>query len=247
MPIHNIYKPLGWSPLDAVSEFRKRFPEHKDAPITYAGRLDPMAEGVLILLSGEERFEKPAFQKLNKTYKATFLFGVSSDTYDSLGLVTRSKITQVVSSDQITDTLLGTHNLPFPPYSSYRIKGKPLHYWALQGKLDEVEIPEKEMTVLNISHVKISKRSIDEIKQDVFNRIDQVKGDFRQDQIIEQWGQLEVNKTLSLAHCMLTVTSGTYIRSLAHEMGHSLGGGALLLSLMRTSVGEYEVEDSVRF
>jgi tRNA pseudouridine55 synthase len=40
------------------------------------------------------------------------------------------------------------------------------------------------------------------------------------------------------------VSSGTYIRSLAHEMGQKLGCGAHLASLRRSSVAEFTIEDA---
>jgi len=40
------------------------------------------------------------------------------------------------------------------------------------------------------------------------------------------------------------VASGTYIRSVAHEMGQKLGCGAHLASLRRTSVAEFAIEDA---
>jgi tRNA pseudouridine55 synthase len=41
------------------------------------------------------------------------------------------------------------------------------------------------------------------------------------------------------------VSSGTYIRSLARDMGRKLGCGAYLHNLRRIKIGKYKVEDSV--
>ena len=41
------------------------------------------------------------------------------------------------------------------------------------------------------------------------------------------------------------VSSGTYIRSLAHDLGDSLGTGAYLTELRRTRVGEYSLDDAI--
>lgn len=41
-----------------------------------------------------------------------------------------------------------------------------------------------------------------------------------------------------------SVSSGTYIRSLAEDIGKELGTGAYLADLTRTSVGEYDLEDA---
>src|SRR5690606_13216151 len=39
-------------------------------------------------------------------------------------------------------------------------------------------------------------------------------------------------------------TSGTYVRSLVHELGQKLGCGAILTELRRTDVGFFGIEDS---
>ncbi|MBT4856690.1 hypothetical protein HON52_00700 [Candidatus Uhrbacteria bacterium] len=246
MPIHNIYKPLGWSSLDVITEFQKRFPEYIEVPMTFAGRLDPMAEGVMILLSGEDRYSKDEFQNLDKTYKAEFLFGFTSDTYDCLGLVERSGVVPNINEEQVSDRLMGLHKLEFPPYSSYRVKGKPLHHWANEGKLDEIDIPIKKMSVMKISDVEIYKDRIENVRGDVLDRIIKVRGNFRQDKIIKRWNKLTTDNDLTLAQCTIEVTSGTYIRALAHKMGQNYGCGAVLYSLKRTTVGNHKVEDSLR-
>ena len=54
----NIYKKAGETPLEAINRFRAANPEYRNVKITYAGRLDPLAEGVLILLAGDAVYEK---------------------------------------------------------------------------------------------------------------------------------------------------------------------------------------------
>lgn len=43
----------------------------------------------------------------------------------------------------------------------------------------------------------------------------------------------------------MTCSSGTYVRSVAHDMGQRLGCGAFLENLCRTSVGELQITDAV--
>ncbi len=49
-----------------------------------------------------------------------------------------------------------------------------------------------------------------------------------------------------LAGFQADVTAGTYIRSLAHELGQKLGNGAHLASLRRTRAGEFDIGQAVR-
>ena len=43
----------------------------------------------------------------------------------------------------------------------------------------------------------------------------------------------------------MCVSKGTYIRSLAHDIGQKLGSGAFLSALRRTRIGEYRVEQAL--
>jgi tRNA pseudouridine55 synthase len=49
-----------------------------------------------------------------------------------------------------------------------------------------------------------------------------------------------------LARFVIECASGTYIRSLAHEMGAQLGCGAHLAEIVRTAVGEFTLDQAVR-
>ncbi len=245
MAVHNFYKPLGGSPLDCIKQLKRLHPELMDAPMTYAGRLDPMAEGVIVFLSGEDRHRKEEFQNLPKTYQATFLFGLSSDTYDALGVIQQGNHAPKEKIENVLNDLTGSHSLPFPPFSSYKIKGKPLHWWALENKLSEIDIPLKEMVVTHQSEPIPKTQTLSRIRAEALQRIQLVKGNFRQSQVTQSWNDLNSPTELyTTASITLEVTSGTYIRSLAQMMGTQLTCGALLLSLKRTAVANYAIKDS---
>lgn len=48
-----------------------------------------------------------------------------------------------------------------------------------------------------------------------------------------------------LVHFRIVCSTGTYIRSLAHDLGQQLGCGAYLSALRRTRIGEFKVEDAI--
>lgn len=50
----------------------------------------------------------------------------------------------------------------------------------------------------------------------------------------------------NLARFVIECSSGTYIRSLAHEMGQQLGCGAHLAEIKRTAVGEFSIEQAIK-
>jgi len=50
---------------------------------------------------------------------------------------------------------------------------------------------------------------------------------------------------LNLATCTFSVSSGTYIRTLAHDIGKKLGHGAYLEELKRTTIGGFKLKDAI--
>jgi hypothetical protein len=81
-----LYKKIAETPLQALKRLRRRRPELADARLSYAGRLDPMACGILPVLVGEENDRRENFLGRDKTYVFTVLFGVATDTFDLLGI-----------------------------------------------------------------------------------------------------------------------------------------------------------------
>lgn len=55
-----------------------------------------------------------------------------------------------------------------------------------------------------------------------------------------EWTRVEMPEADFLVRC----SKGTYIRSLAHDMGKAVGSGAYLSRLVRTRIGEYRLEDA---
>ena len=53
--------------------------------------------------------------------------------------------------------------------------------------------------------------------------------------------------TEPVGHFRVACTKGTYVRSLAHELGQKLGCGAHLANLRRVSAGKFDVADAIEF
>ncbi|HDQ16562.1 MAG TPA: hypothetical protein ENN31_00340, partial [Candidatus Vogelbacteria bacterium] len=84
----NIYKPQGLTPKETLNLLRLERPDLVEEPLSYAGRLDPLAEGVLPVLVGkEENQNREKYLKMDKKYLARFIFGFSTDTGDIMGLI----------------------------------------------------------------------------------------------------------------------------------------------------------------
>jgi tRNA U55 pseudouridine synthase TruB len=78
----------------------------------------------------------------------------------------------------------------------------------------------------------------------VIDRVGLVQGDFRQEEICTAWRNcLTDDRYFPLVSLDIRCGSGTYIRSLAHEIGRRLGCGAVLAGLRRVRVGSWHVND----
>ncbi|MEK7644745.1 MAG: hypothetical protein AAB391_00265 [Patescibacteria group bacterium] len=255
-----INKKLGETPLKCLERFcaeraavgKVAFADARSMPFTYAGRLDPMAEGLLVVLAGEECKQKEKYLGLDKVYETEFLLGVETDTHDVLGMVQDSALaatsqqssnTSLEQFETVLRTFLGKRIQVYPAYSSKPHKGRPLFELARAGELPtEGEMPSREVEIYQIEVLGERIVTADELEQQILERIALVKGDFRQPEIAVRWRQFfQTNhdrnfQVLSLRiHC----SSGTYIRSLAQEIGKRLGTGAIAFSIKRTQVGDF--------
>ena len=259
-----LYKKAGFTPFDCINILKKEDPSLQFLPMTYAGRLDPLAEGVLLILVGEECKKKDEYLNLEKVYEIEILFGFATDTYDVMGKIIKTKelfdflwsgsssslirgpekLNNFEVLGNIVKNFIGKIKQKYPPYSSRPVNGKPLFEWAREGKLDEIEIPTHDVFVESIDIIGESFINGENLLKDIKEKISKVEGDFRQEEIILGWQKvLEGKKEEEYPVIKLRIScgSGVYMRSIAHEIGEKLGIPALTLKIVRTKVGEYTI------
>ncbi|QQS44288.1 hypothetical protein IPM65_01675 [Candidatus Roizmanbacteria bacterium] len=247
-----LYKPVGKTPLDMIRLLRRHYPQWRDTALGYAGRLDPMAEGLLLILADDENNKRKTYERLEKEYEFEVLFGITTDTYDPLGIV--QSFEEIPSNIEeafrkYAPAIIGKHVQPYPPYSSARVNGKPLFYWARLNKLQDIRIPEKIIEISDFQIKNIKYLQLKDIYNRIMERIDLVHGDFRQEEITKTWNKAYAEyaeKQCMIAACRIVCSSGTYVRSLAHLIGKNLGTGALALSIKRTRIGNFELGDALK-
>ncbi len=245
-----VYKPVGISPYDLIKELKEKYPKIKDKKMAYAGKLDPIAEGVVLLVIEEElkRFKK--YLNLDKEYEGEILFGFSSDTYDILGMPEKKESdVEIEKVKEALKDLVGDFTFTIPPFSSYEIKKKPLFWWALNNKLEEITLPQKKAKIYSLDIIETRRIEKKELKKEINTKITKVKGDFRQKEIKDKWNDIfkEEDKTdYLLVKIKVSCSSGCYVRSIAHEVGNTLNSGGVLFHLKRNKVGEYDITNSLR-
>lgn len=251
----NISKSIGETPLEALERVRGEYifsaqSENdeklvnfwRSVPMTYAGRLDPMAEGELLILIGDECKHKEKYLGLDKEYEVDIAFGIETDSYDMLGIPKMSD--NSVSHHEIELLDLSKYvkkfSQEYPPFSSKTVKGKQLHALAREDALPD-EMPRKEVEIYSLQKLKTYSITGNELLVKVLSSIKKVKGDFRQQEIMTAWRNLLENSHYSgrefqVMSARVNCSSGTYMRSLAHQMGKDSRSSAFALRIRRTKI-----------
>jgi tRNA pseudouridine55 synthase len=202
--ILNIHKPVGLTSFDVVARIKRWSKQRRTG---HAGTLDPQASGVLPVCLGQAtRIIEYLFNE-TKTYRAQVVLGISTDSFDSAGQVTRTADASGINREMVSSALerfRGTILQKPPMYSALKFHGQPLYKLARSGI--EVDLPPRPAVIHSLE--------------------------------ITDWQPPVV--TLEVV-----CGKGTYIRSLAHDLGESLGCGASLQSLVRLQVGPFSLQDAL--
>ena len=241
MPVF-IEKKIGETPKEIIDRYKK---DNKDVvKASYAGRLDPMANGLMILLINSECKQQDKYLKLSKTYEFDILFGFKTDTYDVLGKLISYNL---VKPDLVNNLEIKSYARKFtqkyPPYSSIVVNKQPLWWWSKNNKLHEIEIPEKEVEIFSIREIKepnvLSQDSLETIIKQMINSLSPENFEkFRAPEILDIWAKFfKENEVMPLIKSYrANVSSGTYIRGLTNQIGDDLGCGAIALNIKRIEI-----------
>jgi tRNA pseudouridine55 synthase len=249
MPL-NVYKRLGETPLQTLDRFRENHKEYVDSTLSYIGRLDPLAEGAMLVLVGDENKERSKYLELEKEYEFKILFGFSTDTGDVLGLCVEDELSSVLMNDvkKAVNRFMGKIKMEYPAYSSKTVGGIALFEYARNGNISKIKIPEKEVEIYNIAVVDFKQIGLVDLKNEIISKISKVRGDFRQDEIIKRWNEIldkYRGRFFNVASVKVSCSSGTYMRTLAYKIGQYIGSSSLALSIKRTKIGLYLAIDSI--
>jgi tRNA pseudouridine55 synthase len=246
-------KALGETPLQTLERFRASDTSLLNVSLTYAGRLDPMATGKLLILIGEECKRKDSYTKLDKEYEFEVLLGIESDTGDVLGmpkLFSSQNMPAKFDMKKISASFVGDATFPYPKYSSKTVEGKALFQHVHDGTLEDIEVPTTTTTIYGLQYLGQRVVTGDEVLTEVLQKIKTLKvnsdparlgSDFRKDEIALKWQALQgLNEAkFIIARFSTIVSSGTYIRSLAPAIAKKCGTRGLAFSIHRSVIGRY--------
>jgi tRNA pseudouridine55 synthase len=199
-------KPGGMTSHDVIARLRRVIGE---SSMGHLGTLDPMATGVLPILTGKFTRLAQYFGPMPKSYTGVIRFGFATDTYDAEGKPSSEPAVTVPDRTQVVATAAafqGELDQVPPPFSAKKVDGQPAYRAARQGR--QVELRAVRVTVEEFE-------------------IGGMRGDS--------------------VEFRMRISSGGYVRSIAHELGQALGCGAHLASLRRTAAGPYTLEHAIGF
>ncbi len=240
-----IDKPAGLTSHDVVNRVRRLTGEKR---VGHAGTLDPFATGLLIV--GVGRMATREMQKLvglDKVYEAEFVLGASSDTDDRTGVITplpivvapgfpaRQPVHRSFSEGgSFSDGgSLGSGGAPRlkPGATDWKTIEEALKPFL--GKISQIP---PTYSAIKINGKKMYEEARKGKPMEAKPRVVNIyKLDIG---LIGPRGPM-ISVTVKI-HC----SSGTYIRSIARDLGRALGGGGYVEQLRRTAIGPFSVSDS---
>ena len=208
-------KSKGISSFAAINELKRKIKAKK---VGHAGTLDPMAEGLMIVMVNDATKFSDDLMKKEKEYYVEMELGYKTDTYDLEGTVIERYEAEInISNAQIikaVNSFKGKIKQIPPMYSAIKVDGKKLYDLARKGV--EVERAERNVEISEIRKIKISRPDKNS----------------------------KVNENIKISF-YAKVSSGTYIRSLVYDIGEKLGVFATMTRLVRTKIGRFEIEDAI--
>ncbi len=129
-----VHKPTGMTSHDVVVVVRRKLGVRR---IGHTGTLDPMAEGLLVLLVGAATKHQHVLQTHDKTYEATVQLGAQTETGDAEGAPVRSVPVPTLERGRLEEVLrefTGSLSQTPPAFSAVKVAGRPAYWWARQHK-----------------------------------------------------------------------------------------------------------------
>ena len=209
----------------------------------HTGTLDPSAEGLLPICFGEATKFASFLLEGKKEYIASIQLGITTDSYDLTGTIIAKSIVNINLSDikSTLDKFKGESKQLPPIYSALKHNGKPLYQYVRTNKNVSNNNPDliTQTTLLKDDQAQYESQTV--LQNIAITEILQSK--IRYVTIYELELMSYCNNT-NLLTLRVLCSKGTYIRSLAHDIGQELLCGATLSGLIRTKTNNFILDDA---
>ncbi|WP_243337426.1 tRNA pseudouridine(55) synthase TruB [Anaeromyxobacter soli] len=217
-------KPAGPTSFDVVQRVRRLLGA---ARAGHAGTLDPAATGVLAVCVGDAVKLQQYLADADKAYEATVEFGAATETEDAEGRVIETGDPSGLDADRIRAALarfVGEIEQVPPMYSAVRVRGRRLHEAARAG--ESVERVPRRVRVDALELLALD-----------------APGEPGEPETPPAEGG--PGPRVRLARLAVRCGKGTYVRTLAADLGRALGVPAHLAALRRTEASAFRVEEGI--
>ena len=232
-------KPYRWTSADLVRKCKFTLQKHfslRKLKVGHAGTLDPLATGLLLVCIGKATKLAEALQASEKEYVATVEFGATTASYDLEQPVNQLFPYEHINEEAVRAVLpqfIGPLEQVPPVFSAKIVNGLRAYEYARSG----------EPLELKTNHIEIH-----DIRLERFTLHNEMEGDgYVVDEVVRHVHNYHTSQTSDgsrpAATLRIRCSRGTYIRSLARDLGLALGSGAYLTALRRTASGDFRLSD----
>ena len=246
-------KPYRWTSADVIRKLKFAAIRHfgkKKLKVGHAGTLDPLATGILLVCIGPATKRAEELQRSPKQYLAGVTFGATTPSYDLEKEIDRFCPLDGVSEESVRAVLpsfIGEQEQVAPLFSAKSVDGVRA-YETARRLLKEARrngTPFDPGDILQSSLINIYDLRLESFAAPVPGT-DAVSGPAAANARDSRINVADISSyDLPTAMIRVDCSKGTYIRSLARDLGEALGSGAFLSSLRRTANGGFTIEDSV--
>jgi tRNA pseudouridine55 synthase len=224
VPVFIVDKPLGLTSHDVVAHARRSL---KTRAVGHAGTLDPLATGVLVVLSDDATKLSPFLTASEKRYLAWVSFGAGTPTLDAEGPVAETGDALRLTADTVEAALPAfltlKEQLP-PQYSAIKKAGVKGYEAARKGETLKLEPRPAGYEKVRLLAFAATRDRLVAPPLPQPRALPPALGEF------------------PTALFDLSVRAGTYIRAFARDLGAALGVPAHLSGLVRTHSGTFALE-----
>jgi tRNA pseudouridine(55) synthase len=243
-----VYKNKYETCLEMLERLRRERVELCDEVLSYAGILDPMAEGIVPVLVGkDENIRRGAYHGTKKVYTVRVLVGVRTDSGDLLGVVTRENSAARALSENDPDQIIScflNHTRSFtqtvPMHSNRKVAGKPLWLWMLNGvQIPEDKRPQNHVTIFDLTFLGKDTIDLEKLTREVAMMKERFGERFRMPLVYSSWERFFLDNTARefiVLDFELYVSSGFYVRTFVEGVSLAVGVPLVVYSLVRSRV-----------
>lgn len=235
-----LFKPIGKTPLEVITDYKKNNTENSINKICYVYRLDPMACGMFLVLTNEDCYDTNKYlTKIDKTYRYKLLIGIQTNTLDCLGNIEEIKNSKIENLQEKLNYFFKKYYInnivqTLPKYCGYKIHNKPLWHYA-NNNID-IELPKRQVQIYRNIINSIEKIKGKELKEYVNKYLTIIKGDFPIKEYLESWNTIENTDEFTLVNIESKVSSGTFIRKICEDFGHYIHIPCMAFYIERLSI-----------